>query len=123
MIHLDTNTLIESMVAGSTGEAKVLNWLTNNETIGISAIAWSEFLCGPLTSEDEMLARLLPGDPEPFLAIDASKAAELFNATGRRSRSLADCQIAATAIRLSARDSTANHADFAPFIPFGLALA
>jgi predicted nucleic acid-binding protein len=122
MIHLDTNMLIQAMVTGSSAETSILNWLTSNESLGVSAIAWSEFLCGPLTSEDEMLARLLLSDPEPFLAIDARKAAELFNATGRRSRSMADCQIAAIAHRLGARIATANRADFDPFIPFGLVL-
>lgn len=61
--------------------------------------------------------------PEPFLASDARKAAELFNATGRRSRSLADCQIAAVALRCEARMATANALDFTPFETHGLTLA
>ena len=61
--------------------------------------------------------------PEPFLASDAHKAAELFNATGRRSRSLAECQIAAVAMRCGARMNTANASDFTPFQTHGLTLA
>jgi predicted nucleic acid-binding protein len=67
-----------------------------------------------------MLARLLLTEPEPFTASNARKAAELFNSTGRRSRTLADCQIAAKALRLGAQLATANQSDFAPFAPFGL---
>ena len=94
MIHLDTNFLIQALVPNSAAEAKVLAWLTAGEVLGISTIAWSEFLCGPLSPHDQALARLIVDPPEPFVADDAGKAAGLFNATGRRSRSLADCQIA-----------------------------
>ena len=99
MIHLDTNFLIQALVPTSAAEAKLQTWLRDGENISLSTIAWSEFLCGPLTQNDETLAQLLFPAPEPFLALDASKAAELFNATGRRSRSLADCQIAAIALQ------------------------
>jgi len=54
---------------------------------------------------------------------DSEKGAELFNATGRRSRSLADCLIAAVALRLRARVATANADDFQLLVPHGLVLA
>jgi predicted nucleic acid-binding protein len=60
--------------------------------------------------------------PEPFLAVDAELAADLFNQTGRRSRSLADCMIAAVAIRCRADLATINSSDFQPFIQHGLNL-
>ena len=66
---------------------------------------------------------MLLAAPQPFLASDAHKAAELFNATGRRSRSLADCQIAAVALRCDARLATVNLLDFTPFQNHGLTLA
>lgn len=123
MIHLDTNFLIQALLAGSPAEAKLQAWLTAGENLGISTIAWSEFLCGPLTPQDEALAQLLLAAPEPFLAVDARGAATLFNATGRRSRTLADCQIAAIALRSGARVATGNVPDFTPFQNHGLLLA
>jgi predicted nucleic acid-binding protein len=115
VVHLDTSFLIQALVAGSSSETKLLHWLSTGETVGISTIAWSEFLCGPLTSQDEALARSFLTALEPFLLEDARKAAELFRLSGRRSRSLADCQIAAVALRLGARVATANAADIVPF--------
>ena len=123
MIHLDTNFLIQALVPGSPAESKLQAWLVAGEDLGISAIAWSEFLCGPLTPQDEALAQTLLTTPEPFLATDARQAAELFNTTGRRSRSLADCQIAAVALRRAASVATGNLTDFAPFQNHGLTLA
>jgi predicted nucleic acid-binding protein len=123
MIHVDTSFLIEALVPGSAAEAKLQAWLVSAEDLGVSTIAWSEFLCGPLTSKDEELAQILFAVPEPFLASDAHKAAELFNATGRRSRSLADCQIAAVALRCDARMATSNVSDFTRFQGHGLILA
>jgi predicted nucleic acid-binding protein len=123
MIHLDTNFLIQALVPNSAAEAKLQTWLKDREDLGISTIAWSEFLCGPLTTNDAALAEEIFNAPEPFLATDARKSAELFNATGRRSRSLADCQIAAVALRCKARMATANASDFAPFQTHGLILA
>lgn len=123
MIHLDTNFLIEALVPSSLAGVKLQTWLRDGEDVGISSIAWSEFLCGPLTPEDEEVAQLLFPQPDSFLASDAYKAAELFNATGRRTRSLADCQIAAIALRCGARVATANESDFIVFQSHGLSLA
>jgi predicted nucleic acid-binding protein len=123
MIHLDTNFLIQALVPGSAAEAKLQAWLTVGEDLSISTIAWAEFLCGPVTTADEALAQRLFAAPEPFLVSDARKAAELFNATGRRSRSLADCEIAAVALRCSARLATGNVSDFTLFQSYGLIVA
>jgi predicted nucleic acid-binding protein len=123
MIHLDTNFLIQALVPTSAAGTKLQTWLRDGEDLGISSIAWSEFLCGPLSSTDDELAQLLFPHPNAFLAADAQKAAELFNATGRRSRSLADCQIAAVALRCDARLATGNVSDFTLFQSHGLTLA
>lgn len=63
---------------------------------------------------------------EAIIALDreiAEFASLLFNDTGRRSRSLPDCIIAATAILYSAKLATLNRADFEPFVAHGLKLA
>lgn len=123
MIHLDTSFLVSSLVAGSSAQARVRNWLAVGEVLQISSITWAEFLCGPLNAQDEAYARQLFPQPEAFLSVDAAKAAALFNLTGRRSRSLADCMIAAVAIRCGIRLATINLADFQTFVAHGLVLA
>ena len=123
MIHFDTNFLIQTVVAGSAAHEKFRGWTQAQEGCNASSIAWAEFLCGPLDAPAEALARQIFPNPEPFLPADAVLAARLFNRTGRRSRSLADCMIAAVAIRCGAKLATSNTADFHPFLPHGLILA
>ena len=122
MIHLDTNFLIEISVAGSVAHAQFVAWISSWETLNVSTIAWAEFLCGPLDATGEALARQIFPQPEPFLPADAAFAASLFNQSGRRSRSLADCMIAAVAIRCGAKLATHNTADFEPLTCHGLIL-
>lgn len=123
VIHLDTNFLIQITVAGSSAHAQFQSWAKTQENFNVSSIAWGEFLCGPLDATAESLARQIFPNPEPFLADDAALAAKLFNQTGRRSRTLADCMIAAVAIRCGAKLATVNTSDFQPIVPLGLALA
>lgn len=123
MIHFDTNFLIQTVVAGSAAHEKFRNWTQAQERCNASSIVWAEFLCGPLDAAAENIARQIFPDPEPFLSADAVLAARLFNQTGRRSRSLADCMIAAVAIRCGARLATINCTDFQPFLAHGLLLA
>lgn len=122
MIHFDTNFLIQAVVAGSSAHEKFRGWARAQEQCNASAIAWAEFLCGPLDDKAGAIARKIFPNPEPFLAADAALAAQLFNRTGRRSRSLADCMIAAVAIRCGARLATNNIADFQPMMAHGLVL-
>jgi predicted nucleic acid-binding protein len=123
MIHLDTNFLVSALQPGTGEESKVNSWLSRNEMLGTSAVAWAELFCGPLSARDELIARQMFSMVESLLGADAEMAAQLFNNTGRRSRSLADCMIAAVAIRCGARLATINTADFQPFVQYGLALA
>ena len=123
MIHLDTNFLVDALVPGSVADQKISTWLSVGEATAMSTVAWGEFLCGPVASSAEALARQTVTGLEPLFAADAEKAAELFNQTGRRSRSFQDCLIAAVAIRCGARLATLNASDFAPFVPHGLMLA
>ena len=123
MIHLDTNFLIAATVADSPAHQKLRAWAASGEEFRVSTIAWAEYLCGPLDTSAETIARSLFPNPEPFLAADATLAASLFNQTGRRSRSLADAMIAAVAIRCHAKLATINTADFQPFVAHSLQLA
>jgi predicted nucleic acid-binding protein len=122
MIHLDTNFLV-AVLGGSSEQAKFYQWLNGKEPLGMSAVAWAEFLSGPVSSQDEGFARQMFKNIEALSGSDAELAAALFNKTGRRSRSLADCMIAAVAIRCGAKLATINTTDFQPFIPHGLMLA
>lgn len=123
MIHLDTNFLIQASVAGSAAHMQFAAWAAAQESVNVSTVAWAEFLCGPMDATGEALAQQLFPQPEPFLPADAVLAASLFNQTGRRSRTLADCMIAAVAIRCGAKLATLNTGDFQPLTNHGLILA
>ncbi|HZM05009.1 MAG TPA: PIN domain-containing protein [Candidatus Saccharimonadales bacterium] len=49
MIHLDTNYLIGLLVKDSPQVEDVAGWLAAGEPLAASAIAWTEFLNGPVT--------------------------------------------------------------------------
>ena len=123
MIHLDTNFLVLALAAGSAEDRRLRNWLRAEETLGVSAIVWSEFLCGPVEARHVELVKVVVKDPIPFLVQDAEVSARLFNFTGRRRGTLTDCMIAATAIRQGAALATANVDDFRGFEPHGLRLS
>ena len=123
MIHLDTSFLIGALVAGSAEDGRIREWLKAAQPLGMSAIAWAEFLCGPLTDRQiDLAARLVP-ERAPFLDQDAELAARLFNGSGRRRGSFTDCMIAAAALRARADLATHNTSDFRRFSDFGLRLA
>jgi predicted nucleic acid-binding protein len=123
VIHLDTSFLVRALAAGSPEDGRLRTWLSDGEPLGMSAVAWAEFLCGPVEpSGVELVARVVP-DPVPFAEGEAVLAARLFNESGRHRGSLADCMIAATAIRAGAALATENPKDFRRFEPAGLALA
>lgn len=123
MILLDTSFLIRALVRGSGEDARLRTWLQDGEPIGIPAMAWAEFLCGPVPPDAVAAALELVQEPIPFGAPEAATTARLFNGAGRRRGSLLDCMIAATAIESSAAIATANPADFGRFVPLGLNLA
>lgn len=123
-LHLDTNFLIFGADPNHAAHKQLRKWLATGETFAVSAMAWAEFRCGPLTPD--LLSAweaLLDGRVVPLDHPIAERASDLFNLTGRRSRSLPDCIIAATAMSGGARLATLNRADFAPMVKLGLALA
>ncbi|SRR6266540_5675596 len=122
MIHLDTSFLIRVLVRGSAEDKALRAWIRKTMPIAISALAWSEFLCGPVAPDGIELAAQLLGDPLAFGATEAPAAAMLFNQSGRRRGSLMDCMIAATAIEAGADLATANVRDFLRLERLGLRL-
>jgi predicted nucleic acid-binding protein len=123
MIHLDTNYLIGLLVKGSPQALEVDAWLAAGQPLAASAIAWTEFLNGPVTPLEVTRAEaVLQSRIVPFGRPEAALAAELFNKTGRRRGSRFDCLVAATAIIAQAEVATMNKADFSAFAPHGLKL-
>jgi predicted nucleic acid-binding protein len=119
VIHLDTSFLIRALARGSPEDRALRAWVRDGEPLAMSAVAWSEFRCGPLAPRDaDLAARLL--EVHPFTSDDASLAADLFNAGGRRRGSLLDCMVAAAALRAGAPLATANPADFRRLTTSGL---
>jgi len=86
----------------------------------MSAVAWGELLCGPLTPEQSRLATRVIVERVPLTEEHAALAAELFDHGGRRRGSFADCLIAATAISSGAALATSNPSDFERFEPHRL---
>ncbi len=122
MIHLDTSFLIIALVRGSRQDQKLREWLRLGESLGMSAIAWAEFFCGPVEGRYVELAARVVQQRLPFEEQDAAFAARLFNESGRRRGSLADCMIAATALRHEANLATNNPSDSSRFEAAGLNL-
>ena len=122
MIHFDANFLVAALAENTDAAALLDGWVEKGEELAISTVAYAEFLCGPLSADTEAESSSLFPDPIPLTPHDAKKAAELFNATGRRSRSLRDCMIAATAIHRGAALATYNRDDFVRFAAHGLRL-
>ena len=113
MTHLDTSFLIRALVAGSTEDKQLRRWIASDEPLAMSAIAWAEFLCGPLAAADAAIAAAIVGEATPLTSIHAARAALLFNASGRRRGTFIDCLVAACALDADAALATANHSDFA----------
>ncbi len=123
MIHLDTSFLISALEARPPQDRRLRTWMAAGETLGMSAVAWAEFLCGPLHPSELALAEEMVAVRREFTAQDAALAARLFNESGRRRGSLSDCMIAATALAEGAPIATVNVNDFRRFEVFGLQLA
>jgi predicted nucleic acid-binding protein len=103
------------LVKGSPEAAVVDGWLAAGQTLAASAIAWTEFLSGPVTPVEVTQAEaLIGGRIIPFGQPEAVMAADLFNKTGRRRGSRFDCLIAATAALAQAEVATVNQADSRP---------
>lgn len=123
MIHLDTSFLIRALDRGSLEDGKLRRWIQQGELLSMSAVAWAELLCGPLTPAEMELANGIVKHRHEFTTEHAEVAARLYNESGRRRGSLVDCMIAAAALLEGAQIATANEADFRRFERSGLLLA
>ena len=98
MIHLDTSFLIGALIPGSREDARLREWIGANEPLGMSTVAWAEFLCGPVDETALSVASVVVGRQSRFTEEMAAIAARLFNGSGRRRGTMFDCMIAATAL-------------------------
>jgi predicted nucleic acid-binding protein len=123
VIHLDTSFLIRALAPDSAQDRKLRQWIRAPEPLAMSAIGWAEFLCGPVKKGEIALATQVIPARIPFTSDEAHLSANLFNQSGRRRGSLADCMIAASAIHAGAALATANPLDFRHLETYGLRLA
>ena len=124
VICLDTNYLIYALVPGSQEALAESAWLNSGERLFAPSVAWYVFLCGPVRAEEIRLVRgLLAGGVGALDEAQAVTSARLFNAVGRSRRLRVDAMSAACAIEAGCPLATANRADFAAFVPYGLKLA
>ena len=82
MIHLDTSFLIRALAPGSPEDRKLRGWMGEGETLGMSAVAWAELLCGPLDRSEMEWAAEIVGQRQDFTPEHAALAARLFNESG-----------------------------------------
>jgi len=69
--------------------SRLRQWLVRGEAVGISAVSWTEFLCGSVQGHAIELAARVVEEPVALLAVDAA-AAKLFNLGGRREQGTSD---------------------------------
>ncbi len=75
IIHLDTSFLIRALNASSGEDKQLRRWMADGVKLGMSAIGWAEFLCGPLDQRQLALAAAIVGEPEPFVEQDSIQTA------------------------------------------------
>ena len=121
-IHLDTSFLIRALLPGTPESRRLEDWLGERRSMVMSAVAWAEFLAGPLDEATFRVAGRLVGVPAVVTGVHAERAARLFNMTGRRRGSLSDCLIASAAIEGDAPLATADDS-FTRFAEAGLVVA
>ena len=66
MICLDTNYLIHCLEAGSEEAERITAWYRRGEHLLAPVTAWYEFLCGPVTAEQEEIVRAFLTEVSPL---------------------------------------------------------
>jgi predicted nucleic acid-binding protein len=123
MVHFDTSLLIGLSDPFSIHHSVAKQLALQASVSTASAVAWYEFLRGPITPTGLMAVQYTLTLPiQPFTEVEAGFAASLFNSVGRSRRFNMDAMIAAHAILAGAELATANTADFVAFVPHGLKL-
>ncbi|MDB2310937.1 PIN domain-containing protein [Opitutales bacterium] len=120
---LDTNALIALSDPHHKMFQAIEASLRRGARASTCSVAWHEYVGGPLLDKDQ--ARALRVIESRMIALErrnAEMATELYNATGRRRGSTADCLIASVAIDTKAELMTLNTSDFKLFVPCGLLL-
>ena len=123
MIYLDTCVMIELTHISSPIGADLIRRARGGELLFTSAVSWSEFCNGPISASQKDLMFSTLSKITDFTWVEAEEAARLFNLTGRRRGSHADCMIAAAALIAGIPLATLNEKDFVRFTPYGLNLA
>lgn len=122
-ILLDTNALIALSDPSNILFETLEQLLRSGATALSCSVAWHEYVRGPLLDGDRNRAlRVIESRILPFARENAELAAKLFNNTGRRRGSTADCMIAAVAIGNDSVLLTRNISDFQRFEEHGLSL-
>lgn len=119
-IHLDTSFLIRALVPDSPEAVSLFRWIGERRRLAMSAVAWGEFLCGPLSAEDVSAAASIVRTIVSLDASHAALAARLFNQGGRRRGTFQDCLVAATALAGSAPLASSDTEGFRRLVPAGL---
>jgi len=122
-ILLDTNALIALSDPSDTLFEAAEQAIRSGARACTCSVAWHEYVRGPLLDLDrERALRVIESRIFSLERSHAEFAAELFNQTGRRRGSTADCLIVAAAVGNDAELLTRNLADFEPFVSHGLRL-
>ena len=82
-VHLDSSFLIQALVAFSVEALALRTWFRQGRPVAMSAVAWGDFLCGPLSDKERALAARVVRTHLPVRSEEAAEAARLFHATGR----------------------------------------
>jgi len=122
VIHCDTSFLIRAAVPRTSQSVALRQWVKERRSLAVSAIAWGEYLCGPVSDAERRAYEELLGAPIAFVPAASEVAAHLFNVSGRRRGTFTDCLIAASAIVEGAEFVTVNTAHFVRMVPVGLRL-
>ncbi len=77
MILLDTSFLIRALIPGTGEDTLLRRWLAGRSQLAVSAVVWTEFLCGPLRPREIQLAVQVIGPILPFGGDEAAVASEI----------------------------------------------